>query len=225
MKKTITILALLVVVGGIAWVWKGNNTKTDLPPGDTSPTVSAPVVENTKVSDKLSEYKNEELGFSVKYPSVWTIKDQDGVVTLSIPLPKSDTSTVSKLESKISFAPGKCAFPPVTTIKDRGTLKTDVVTFNYISMANSVQGKSYFDKMYSLQKDSVCYFFSLSTITDSPAAKGLKGSELTKMNNNNKAVIDGTNEAFSAMVKSFSYVVSKEGQDEATVRPGTPVKK
>lgn len=221
MKKSITIIVLLVVVGGLAWLLGGDKKKTDLPPGDTSPTVSAPVVENTKVSDKLSEYKNEELGYSVKYPSTWTLSDKEGVVSFAIPVGKSDTSTVNKLEAKITFAPGKCSFPPVTTIKDRTTLKSGELTFSAISMTNSVQGKSYFDKMYSLQKDSVCYFFSLSTITDSPASKGLKGSEATKMTNNNKAIIDGTTEAFTSLVKSFAFVVGKEGQDEASVRPAT----
>ena len=128
MKKSITIIVLLVVVGGLAWILGGDKKKTDLPPGDTSPTVSAPVVENTKVSDKLSEYKNEELGYSVKYPSTWTLSDKEGAVSFAIPVGKSDTSTVNKLEAKITFAPGKCSFPPVTTIKDRTTLKSGELT-------------------------------------------------------------------------------------------------
>jgi hypothetical protein len=72
MKKSIIIVVVIVIIGLIIWgVTRDNGTtkgvSTETPAGSET-TVSAPVSETTKVSDKLSEYKNEELGFSVKYP-------------------------------------------------------------------------------------------------------------------------------------------------------------
>jgi hypothetical protein len=224
MKKPLIIIIVLIVLGLIVWAVGGKKSDTTTPAtsGDTTTlpsSASAEVSETTKVSDKLSEYKNEELGFSVKYPSTWDKTVDVSSVNFTIPTGKSDTNTIAKLEAKIAVVSGKCAFPPVTTIKDRGTLKSGDLSFNMISMSNSVQGRNYFDRMYSIQKDSVCYLFSFSSITLSPASKGYKGSEATQMTNNNKALVDSADQAFTAMVKSFAYVVGPVGQDESVASP------
>jgi hypothetical protein len=221
MKKAISIIIVLVILGIIVWYVGSNKNQT---PGGATPspvetTVSAPVSETTKVNDKLSEFKNEELGFSVKYPSAWEKTIADNGVTLVIPTGKADTNTVGKLESKIVVTTGKCSFPPVTTIKERSTLKSGDLTFNMISMSNSVQGRNYFDRMYSVQKDTICYTLSFSSITLNPASKGYKGSEATQMSNNNKALVDSADQAFIAMVKTFGYTETPAGQDETQVVP------
>lgn len=220
MKKSLTIIVLLVVVGLGFWFF-GNKKSANAPEGgiNSQPTVSAPVSDTTKVSDKLSEYKNEELGFTVKYPAVWQVETAPTGVNFITPIDNTTKNTVNKLESKITVSPGKCAFPPVTTVKERKTVKTDTLTFNMISMSNVVQGRNYFDRMYSLQNGSVCYLFAFSSITLSPASKGYKGSEATQMTNNNKALVDGADQAFTAMVKSFTYYTGPAGQDETTVVP------
>lgn len=219
MKKPIVIIVVLIIIGAIVWTMGGNKNNQTVDE-NTPPTVSVPVSETTKVSDKLSEYKNEELGFSVKYPSVWEAGSSDAVISFVIPTEKASSNTIRKLEAKIAATGGKCTFPPVTTIKDRTTLKNGDLNFNMISMSNSVQGTNYFDRMYSLQRDAnICYILSLSSITTSPASKGLKGSEATQVTNNNKAIVDAADAAFTAMVKSFEYVVGATGKDEATVVP------
>lgn len=220
MKKPLIIIIVLVILGIVVWYFTGNQgatTPTDSEP--TPSTSSAPVSGSTKVNDKLSEFKNEELGFSVKYPSVWEKVAGDTGVTFNIPAGAEDTHTIGKLEAKVAVTAGKCAFPPVTTIKDRGTLESNGLTFNMISMSNSVQGRNYFDKMYSQQRDNICYILSFSSITLNPTTKGYKGSEATKMTNNNKAIVDAADQAFTAMVKSFAYVVGPAGKDETQVNP------
>jgi hypothetical protein len=221
MKKALIILIVLVVLGGAVWMMNGDKEATTTPAtsNNVPEQTSAPVSETTKISDKLSEYKNEELGFSVKYPSAWEKASADTGVVFTIPTGKSDTNTIGKLESKIQVGSGKCAFPPVTTIKERSTLKSGDLTFNMISMSNSVQGRDYFDRMYSLQKDNFCYYLSLSSVTLNPTSKGYKGSEATQMTNNNKALVAGADEAFMAMVKSFAYVTGPAGKDETQVVP------
>lgn len=222
MKKPLIIVIILVIIGVAVWGLGGKKGTAPAPADENTglpATVSAPVSETTKVSDKLSLYKNEELGFSVKYPSAWDAGVTDVGATFVIPTTKASTNTIKKLEAKIAVASGKCTFPPVTTIKDRGTLKSGTLTFNTISMSNSVQGTNYFDRMYSLPKDNVCYYFTFSSITVSPASKGLKGSEATQITNNNKAIIDAADLAFTEMVKSFTFITGAAGTDETQVVP------
>jgi len=217
MKKPIVIIIVLIILGTLVWYFGGNKgpaAEENLPPS-----VSAPVSETTKVSDKLSSYKNEELGFSVKYPSIWEVGASEAVVTFVIPTDKAGANTVRKLESKVAVTSGKCAFPPVTTIKERSTMTSGALSFSMISMSNSVQGTNYFDRMYSIQKENVCYTLSFSSITSSPASKNYKGSEATQVTNNNKAIVESADQAFIAMVKSFAYVTGAEGKDETQVVP------
>ncbi len=220
MKKALSIIIILVILGIAVWYF-GNNksapaTTTETPVPSTS---SAPVSETTKLNDKLSEFKNEELGFSIQYPSTWEKTAADTNVNFVIPTGKADTNTIGKLEAKVIVSSGKCAFPPVTTVKERTTLKSGSLTFNMISMSNSVQGRNYFDRMYSVQRDNICYTLSFSSITLNPTSKGYKGSEATQMSNNNKALVDAADAAFITMVKSFAYVVGPVGQDETSVVP------
>ena len=227
MKKPLIIVIVLIVIGLIVWSFGGKEDASVPVQVGTLATSSTPikVSETTKVSEKLSEYKNEELGLSVKYPSVWKAAPVDTGVNFIIPITKADTNTVTKLESRIVVTSGKCSFPPVTTVKERKTVKVGNLSFSMISMSNSVQGRDYFDRMYSLQQNTICYTFSFSSVASSPASKGLKGSEATQATNNNKAIIDTADQAFTDMVKSFTYVVGPQGQDETKVRPATTTKK
>ncbi len=222
MKKPLIIIIILVILGLVVWAVnsnKGTDSGTNNGGVTATSTASVPVSETVKVSDKLSQYKNEELGFSVKYPSLWEAGASDAVVTFVIPTGKTTSNTIRKLESKIAVTSGKCAFPPVTTVKERNTLQSGTLTFNMISMSNSVQGVNYFDRMYSLQRDSICYILSFSSITSSPAAQGFKGSEATQVANNNKTLVESADAAFTTMVKSFAYVVGEVGKDETQVNP------
>ncbi|MEK7642032.1 MAG: hypothetical protein AAB365_03525 [Patescibacteria group bacterium] len=224
MKKLI-IGVLIIVLAVVAVIFfrdsspstRGNGS--DNSNASTTKTVSAPVSETTKVSSQTSEYQNAELGFSVKYPTVWEKVEAALGVSFIIPIDKNQVSTVGKLQADVNVFSGKCSFPPVTTIKDRGTLKVGVSTMNTISMTNTVQGRGYFNRMYSLQKDSICYMFSFSSITLDPASKGLTGSNITQAQNNNKAMTNSADVAFTEMVKSFTFITGPQGKDETTVTP------
>lgn len=220
-KGIVALVVVIVVIIGIIWLGGSTRTGSDSPKGSnkgvvssTTPSVSAPVSETTKVSSQTSEYQNAELGFSVKYPTVWERAQLDSGVSFIMPIDKSQTSTVAKLQADISISGGKCAFPPVTTVKDRGTITIGTQTLNMISMSNTVQGRGYFNRMYSLQKDAVCYMFIFSSITLDPATKNLTGSNLTQAQNNNKAIVTSADTAFTEMVKSFSFIVAPKGIDE-----------
>ncbi len=220
MKKAIlALIVIALVIVGIIWVGRSNPSsttgKTDSSKDShSSSTPTVPVSETTKVSSQLSSYVNSELGFSVKYPTTWEKLEAALGVSFIMPIDKKQVSTVGKLQADVNVYSGKCAFPPVTTIKDRGTLKVGVDTMNTISMTNTIQGRGYFNRMYSLQKDSICYMFSFSSITLDPASKGLTGSNITQAQNNNKAIVATGDAAFTEMVKTFAFVVGPQGVDE-----------
>jgi hypothetical protein len=235
-KTTIVVIALIVVIivaivifgGSSTPVTPGNVTVTpgngtDLansnPNSTTTPSVPVAVSETTKVSSKVSAYSNDELGFSIKYPTSWEKSETSNGVSLIMPIDQSQVSTVAKLQADITVTSGKCSFPPVTTVKDRGTMTVGANTLNMISMSNTVQGRNYFNRMYSLEKSSVCYTFAFSSITQSPTVKNLTGSNLTQAQNNNKAMVNTADAAFTDMVKTFAFITGPAGKDETTVVP------
>ncbi len=222
MKKLITIVIVIVIIIFVITRFTGTSTPTTpsgTTPGETT-SLPVPTSQTTKISDKLSEYKNDELGFQVKYPTTWEKADSPANVTFYSPTEDAkDKNTLGKLESKIDVSSGNCAFPPVTTIKERDTLKSGSLSFNMISMSNTVQGRTYFNRMYSLQKGSICYYFTFSAITLSPASKGFTGAEAQKIGSTNTLMVDTADSQFKDMVKSFAYVVGPEGKDESQVSP------
>ena len=56
--------------------------------------------------------------------------------------------------------------------------------------------------------------FTFSSITKDPASVGLKGSNITQAQNNNKAIVTSADAAFTEMVKTFAFVVGPQGIDE-----------
>ncbi|MFA6602121.1 MAG: hypothetical protein WCT02_04705 [Candidatus Paceibacterota bacterium] len=229
MKKSpiIAIVIVILIIVGIVWYGRSGSSPqgaTNQPTngGNFASTAPVPVVETTKVSSKLSKYENDELGFTINYPTGWESTNTNTGVSFIMPIDQNQVSTVAKLQADINIISGKCSFPPVTTIKDRGTLSVAGVTANMISMTNTVQGRSYFNRMYSLQKGEICYIFSFSSIALAPETKNLTGSNRTQAENNNKAIVNTADTDFSNMVKSFLFVIPPVGQDESKA---TPVKK
>jgi len=222
-KKSKIISAVLIVVAIVVIIAiarfgggsKNNSVGTNSSDNDASTFVS----QTTKLSGNLSEYHNAELGFALKYPSEWEKEEGNAGVTLIMPIDQSQVSTVATLQASVQVISGTCAFPPITTIKDRNSVKLGGNTFNMISMSNTVQGRVYFNRMYSLQQNDVCYMFSFASITLSPDSKGLTGSNVTQAQNNNKAIVNTSDTAFTDMVKSFNFVAGPQGQDESTVPP------
>ncbi len=216
-RNFLLIVVALVIVGGIVWYGRGSSLSDDNLTATS--TVSIPVSETTKVSDKISEYENAELGFKIKYPSAWEELETVTGISLLMPIDKAQVSTIAKLQADVNAAAGKCSFPPVTTVKERSSVKLGENTFNMISMSNTVQGRNYFNRMYSLEKNSICYFFSFASITQSTTSKGLTGSNATQAENNNRAIIDAADKAFTNMVQSFAFVVGPQGVDESKAAP------
>ena len=219
------VIILIILVG----VWMRHGSATSTPSTDMSdvtaptsvaqPGTAVAVSETTKVSNSLSEYQNAELGFSIEYPSAWEKEETNAGVSFVIPIDSTQVSTVATLDANIQAFSGTCAFPPVTTIQNRGTITAGGNSFNMIAMNNTVQGRVYFNRMYSLQQGNVCYIFSFASIALAPATKGLTGSNIIQAQNNNKAITTTADNDFTAMVKSFATVTTPAGQDESTVAP------
>lgn len=220
MKKStlsVIVIVIIIIIGIIVYGRSAsqnpaaNNGNGDIT-GASVPVV--PTSETKQVSGKLSSYHNDELGFQLSYPTAWNKDETASGVSFIMPIDQTQVSTIAKLQADVVVVPGKCAFPPVTTVKDRGTLTVGSNTLNTISISNNVQGRSYFNRMYSLQQGDVCYTFVLSTIAQSPSSKNLTGSNLTQAQNNNKAIVNTADTDFTNMVKSFSFVQGPAGVDE-----------
>ncbi len=224
MKKTTlwSLIVLIIIVVGIIIFGKGSSTDKAInitTPGEESSSSPVPVIETSKVSSKTTKFENVELGFAVNYPTLWQAENTDRGVRFIIPIDKTQVSTMATLQAEVTVYPSKCAFPAVVTIKDRETIKIGDLTANMISMSNTVQGRAYFNRMYSIQKESICYMFTFTSVALSPESKGLTGSNITQAQNNNKAIVSTSDTEFNNMVKSFVFVASKAGQDETKVAP------
>jgi hypothetical protein len=221
MKKIIIFIIAIAILGGIVWRFNSGTSSDRRSKDDANATAttSIPASKTVEVSNKLSEYKNDELGFSVKYPTTWERTESPTGVNLVSVVDSKIKHTIGNIETKIDIISGKCAFPPVTTIKERDTLTVGDLKFSMISIANTIQNRNFFSRMYSLQKGSVCYFFTLSTITSSPTSKGLTGADAQKASANNTTLVDQADSQFKDMVKSFKFLVSAVGEDEAKIAP------
>jgi hypothetical protein len=226
-KKLLIVILIIVVVILAIMAMRSGDSQPGTPDGSTvsaptseaKPGTAVAVSETTKVSASLSEYQNAELGFSVKYPSTWEREDANAGVSFIIPVDSTQVSTVATLQANIQALSGLCAFPPVTTVQSRETIKVGTYKFNMISMTNTVQSRVYSNRMYSLQQGDICYMFSFASIALSPSSKGLTGSNMIQAQNNNKAITSTADAAFTDMVKSFAIVTTPAGQDESTVAP------
>ena len=224
-KNAIIGVVVIIVIALIAWFsTRGSqpaSPSSDAVAGQTPDTTTppVPVSETVKVSGSTSKYQNAELGFELQYPNTWQKADLPNGVQFVVPIDSTQVSTVNRLEADVTVTPGKCSFPPVTTVDSRSTITVSGSNVNTISISNTVQGRSYFNRMYSLEKGGVCYFFSFSYVALDPATKGLTGSNLTQAKNNNNAIKSTTDTAFTAMVKSFTFVASAQGKDETTAAP------
>lgn len=220
----IVIIIILVIIGIAMHGRQTPSTSTDMSDVSSPTSVAQPgtpvaVSETTKVSGSLSAYQNAELGFSVQYPSTWEKEETNAGVTFIVPIDPSQVSTVKTLQVNIQASSRTCAFPPVTTIQSRDTIKVNGSTFDMISMTNTVQNRVYFNRMYSLQQGSICYMFSFASIALSPASNGLTGSNIIQAQNNNKAITTTADNDFTTVVKSFAIVTTPAGQDETTAAP------
>ncbi len=218
----IIVIVIIILVG--VWMRRGgtpapiDNSGVSSPTSVAQPGTPVAVSETTKVSGSVSQYQNAELGFSVNYPSTWEKEEANAGVTFVIPVDQTQVSTVATLQANIQAFSGTCAFPPVTTIQSRSSVKVGTNIFNSITMSNTVQGRVYFNHMYSLQQGDVCYIFSFASIALAPSTKGLTGSNVIQAQNNNKAITTSSDNDFTTMVKSFGVVTTPAGQDESTVK-------
>jgi len=221
------VIAIVVIIVIALVIWFGRGSGSSSPAATQNPldqvqgtsTTPLPVSETTKVSGSLSQYQNAELGFAVNYPSSWEKADTNNGVQFVVPVDPSQVSTVNRLEADITVSSAKCAFPPVTTVDSRSTLKVGTSTLNMIAISNDVQGRTYFNRMYSLQQGPICYFFSFSYVALSPDSKGLTGSNLTQAKNNNNAIKSTADSQFTDMVKSLTFVAPPAGESETQAAP------
>ncbi len=175
-------------------------------------------VQDNKLSASLSQFENQELGFSVNYPTSWQTESAPAGVTFIIPDQFPQTA-IGTLDASVQVLSGNCAFPPVVTIKDKSTLSVGSLSFDTVSMQNSVDGRGYFDQLYSLQKGNVCYMFTFESVTLDPTTKGFSTSDVSKINANSQSQVNDADAAFKSVVQSFAFLTLPTGQPETSYHP------
>lgn len=218
LNKVIIVIVLIIIAALVMWRINGSSVDMDRD-GDENATTTLEASQTVVVSNKISEYKNDELGFSIKHPTAWEKTEAPTNVSFILPIDTKEKNTVENLEAKVDIISGKCSFPPVTTVKERSTMSVDGVTANMISIANTVQTRNFFSRMYSIQKDSICYFFTFSSITSNPTSKGFTGADAQVVAAKNTVIVDAADTQFKDMVKSFKFVTGPAGKDETSVAP------
>ena len=198
----IVVIAIIVVAVGKSGSTSNStgSTATNTTGGNTAATVPAPpVVNNVSVSETLSQYQNSELGYSLNYPKVWNLSNNLSGPTFNI----STSNTIKTLNVSASFTSGKCAFPtvPKKSITDSGVVKSGAFTFNMEAYASTAGGYDLFNRVYTLQQDSICYVFTLES--------AVKSGDITAKN-----TVTATDKSFTTMVKSFAILTGATGDSE-----------
>ena len=121
-KYILIVVVLAVVVGGIlAWQWL--RIKEEIRPLEVKmPEEKTPeeIVEDETANWKT--YRNEELGFEVKYPQQWTFKEQ-------------------KMPAKgVTFGEEKKVEPPTVKGAIEESVFTPIVAFNFYSNVCEIEG-------------------------------------------------------------------------------------
>lgn len=176
-----------------------------------------PVTEVASSSNGVTQYLNNELGFSVNYPSSWAIESDPSGPSFTIPVTVAGAdpaaaNTVATLAASIYTTSGACTFPTVGSTASTKISTTTVGTnsFGTLSVQNSTSALNYTDMMYTLQQGTgrgqYCYVFAFGAIT--------KKTSNTATQDNNNAIISEASQGFTAMVKSFAFVTTPAGQSE-----------
>jgi hypothetical protein len=61
----------MLVVGAVIWKFNAGGSVINISNDESNKNSTISASQTVVVSDKISEYKNDELGFSVKYPTTF----------------------------------------------------------------------------------------------------------------------------------------------------------
>ena len=218
----IIIIAIIIGKSGGSAPASGTTTSTYVPPtgpnANATTTTPIPVTVVASSSNGVSLYTNNELGFSVDYPTSWKLESDPSGPSFFIPLTiagknPSTQNSIATLASSIYTMSGVCSFPSLgasATLKE-STTTVGTNSFGTLSVQNSTNNLNYTDMMYTLQqgsgKNKYCYVFAFGAVAT-------KTADASK-NNNNGAIISEATQEFTAMVKSFKFVTGPAGQSES----------
>ena len=227
-KQNIIIGAIVVVVIIIIAVLigrSGNSSSvsvTNSPAGSNQNTTTStpiPVTVQASSSNGVTQYTNNELGFSVDYPSSWKIEADPSGPSFTIPLTVAGANlatqnTIATLAASIYTTAGACAFPTLGASASTKVSTTTVGSnsFGTLSVQNSTSALNYTDMMYTLQQGTgrgqYCFVFAFGAVT--------KKTSNTATQDNNNSIISQASQDFTTLVKSFAFVASPAGQSESS---------
>jgi len=214
----IVIIIIAVVIGKHGSSTSSNvSSSASNQAGNSSAPI--PVTEVASSSNGTTQYTNNELGFSVDYPASWSIEADPSGPSFTIPLTVAGSNsaavnTIATLAASIYTTSGACAFPTLGASASTKISTTTVGSnsFGTLSVQNSTSALNYTDLMYTLQqgtgKGQYCYVFAFGAVS--------KKTTDTATQDNNNSIISQASQEFTAMVKSFAFVVGPAGQSETS---------
>ncbi len=101
----------IIIIAVWAWAGQGSAPATTAATnaevikgldGNTATTTSVAVVQNATVSSTTSKYQNDELGFTLQYPTAWSVTENPVGPLFTIPLSSRNTSITTLNSASIS---------------------------------------------------------------------------------------------------------------------------
>jgi hypothetical protein len=217
----IVIIIIAVVIGkqGSSTSSTGGYVAAPTGPNASVPTTTPiPVTEVASSSNGVTQYTNNELGFSVEYPSSWKVEADPSGPSFTIPLTVAGKNlatqnTIATLAGSIYTTSGACVFPTLaaTASTKQSTTTLGSNRFGTLSVQNTTNGLNYTDMMYTLQQGTgrgqYCYVFAFGAVA--------KTTKNTAVSDNNGSIISQASQDFTTMVKSFAFVTGPAGQSES----------
>jgi hypothetical protein len=220
----IVIIIIAVIIGkhGSSTPATGSSTGGYIAPPtgpNANATTTTPIPDTVVASSSngVSLYTNNELGFSIDYPTTWKLESDPSGPSFTIPVTITGTSastqnTIATLAASIYTTGGACTFPSLgasATVKE-STTTVGTNSFATLSVQNSTSNLNYTDAMYTLQqgsgKDQYCYVFAFGAVATKTSA--------AVDSDNNTAIITQASQDFTTLVKSFQFVTGPAGQSE-----------
>jgi hypothetical protein len=200
MKKNTLVIVGIIIVAIIIIVFAFGHKKTAPGAGleNLASELPSTIASTTKVSSTLTKYENDELGFTVTYPSAWSLVDAASGPSFIIPARaagETSASPFASIESSIGFKGGAC------TVKGT-SLKVGALSFVSTTTTQTNKGKTNFKHVYALSQDGVCYLFTLDSAVDTTIATA------------HQPIITAADQAFTDAVKSFAPVTGPAGDSE-----------
>jgi hypothetical protein len=195
---------------------------TPIPVGTTAAASTTTTFPTEIATSTWKEYKNDELGFSIKYPSDLVIVPDTHSTSVTFKFPDTYFSTVMKDQVVVSvYAERLCS--PVVLSGHEGTISENMmvggINFTRNEQYEIAAGNRYLTRTYDVIRNQVCY--RTTFFVHGANGAGLYESDPAKIKEIDivhDRELQYVTEIFGKMLESFDFVDTPEGINEALIK-------